>query len=173
MQPEVSRCMMHPLHRPFENCISDSPALLWVQCGWLLHLLAVPLREAQPPRYHACHRPALPHRHPHPLVSPVIAQTTVFSFCFTSQSLPNSPYGPWSVATGGQITVTGAAFNVTDTSAQNGGQRLGYTATGASVTRTQINRDGTTSTAQLNSLCQTGVQGSDNRLFQTAPSERR
>ena len=102
------------------------------------------------------------------LVSPSVAQTSVYSFCFTSSSMANSPYGPWSVATTGQLTVNSTAYFVNDTASSGGGQRMAYDIKSASGTRTQLNRDGSTSTAQLG-LCPTGTQGSDNRLFQAAP----
>lgn len=45
---------------------------------------------------------------------------------------------------------------------------MAYSILSANAARTQLNRDGTTSTATLG-LCTTGIQGSDNVLYQSAP----
>ena len=99
-----------------------------------------------------------------------VAQSTTYSFCFTSSSLPNSPYGPWSVATQGTLTLSAPFwFNVSGTPANAGGARYAQTVTAVTGSRTQLNRDGTTSSATLG-LCATGVQGSDNQFYNNTPS---
>ena len=103
------------------------------------------------------------------LVPSTVAQATTWGFCFKSSSLADSPYGPWSVATGGLLTVGPLFFfDNTNTSASGGGMRWAQTVTGATVSRTQLNRDGTTSTAQL-VLGTVGVQGSDMLFFNSTP----
>ena len=104
------------------------------------------------------------------LVSSAVAQTTTWGFCFTSSSLSNSPYGPWSVATYGTLQIGPSYFfNNSGTPAASGGMRNASQVMSASVQRRQLNRDGTVSTATL-ALATTGLQGSDNLFFTTAPS---
>ena len=104
------------------------------------------------------------------LASSAAAQyTSTWGFCFTASSLPNSPYGPWSVATGGTLTVGAPYFyNNSGTPAASGGLRWAQNVMSASVTRTQYNRDGTVSTATLG-LATAGVQGSDLVFFNSTP----
>ena len=98
------------------------------------------------------------------------AQSAQFSFCFLASSEAYSPYGPWSVATTGVLTVNSTSFVVPAgvAPASAGGLRPAYTVLSATGMRTQLNRDGSTSTATLG-LCPTGVQGSDNLLYTTQP----
>jgi len=104
------------------------------------------------------------------LVSSADAQAaTTWGFCFKSSSLADSPYGPWSVATGGLLTVSAPFFfNDSGTAASGGGMRWAQTVTAATVSRTQYNRDGTTSQASL-VLGTKGVQGSDMLFFNSTP----
>ena len=105
------------------------------------------------------------------LVSSTIAQyTTSWGICFTNTNKPGSPYGPWSVATSALLQV-GAPFYFNDpvgTPASAGGLRWAQNVTSATGSRTQLNRDGTTSTATL-TLGTKGVQGSDLLFFNNTP----
>ena len=96
-------------------------------------------------------------------VPTTVAQTAVYGFCFTDSSKPGSPYGPWSVATWGTLTVNSTSF-VSTVSTSGGGGRPAYQVMSASAQRLQLNRDGTQSTAQLG-LCPVGTQGSDAVLY--------
>ena len=95
--------------------------------------------------------------------------TSTWGICFQSSSLANSPYGPWSVAMYGTLTAAAPAFfNVSGTPSAAGGVRYGQMLTAASLTRVQLNRDGTTSTAAL-TLASVGVQGSDMVFYNSTP----
>ena len=97
-------------------------------------------------------------------------QTSTVNFCYTSSSFPNSPYGPWTIVVQGTLTLNSTSYipslNLAPVSA--GGGRPGNNILAASATRTQTNRDGSVSTAQLN-LCTAGVQGSDQIVYKTVP----
>jgi hypothetical protein len=103
---------------------------------------------------------------------PAAAQpsTLSLSFCYTSSSLANSPYGPWAIAVSGLLTVNATTL-IPDSSlapASAGGGRSAYSILSASATRTQLNANGALQTAQL-SLCAAGVQGSDQLVYAAAP----
>ena len=102
-------------------------------------------------------------------VPSVVAQTatTQFGFCFTNTNKPGSPYGPWSVATSGVLTVNSTLYFVTKQPTTGGGQRYGYDVLSATGSRTQLNRDGSTSSATLG-LCPNGKQGSDNVVYNSS-----
>ena len=79
----------------------------------------------------------------------VHAQTTS-QFCYTATSSPTSPYGPWSVAIYGTVTVTSGNL------------------TTGTATRTQTNWDNSTSVATL-ALAAVGSSGADNVLTSSSP----
>jgi hypothetical protein len=104
-------------------------------------------------------------------IAPAAAMGTAqLSFCYTSSSYANSPYGPWAIAINGTLTVT-AASSIPSSSlapAAAGGGRPAQTITSAVAQRYQLNANGALQTAQL-SLCAAGVQGSDQLVYAAAP----
>ena len=98
-----------------------------------------------------------------------VAESSTWGLCYLSSSLPSSPYGPWSVALQGTLTVGPYFFfNDSGTPPAAGGARWAQQVTAASLMRFQLNRDGTSSFATLG-LATLGAQGSDNLFFNTTP----
>ena len=104
------------------------------------------------------------------IVAAAAPSTAQLSFCYTSSSYANSPYGPWAIAVNGTLTVT-AATSIPSSSlapASAGGGRPAQTILSAVAQRYQLNANGALQTAQL-VLCAAGVQGSDQLVYASAP----